>query len=285
MRRVISLTSKAAATLSTVALTVALGTGACTTGDDDTSDETSAENSVTSAATEAERLTVEVVDVLPHDPTAFTQGLEIVDDTLYEGTGLVGESTLRSGPIGGEPTVTVSLPAPLFGEGITVVDSRIWQLTWRDGVAIERDRDTLAELRRVTYEGEGWGLCHQAEADRLVMSDGSPTLAFRDPTDFSVLGSVEVTDGGVPVDELNELECVDDTVYANVWHSDDILRIDPETGVVTARIDASGLLTPEEAVDADVLNGIAAFPDSDRFLVTGKWWPKMFTVRFVPTGR
>ncbi|KHF44159.1 Glutamine cyclotransferase [Saccharomonospora viridis] len=237
----------------------------------------------TAGAPRPERLRVEVVDVLPHDPEAFTQGLELVDDTLYEGTGLVGESTLRAGPLGGEPTTVVSLPAPLFGEGITVVDDRVWQLTWRDGIAIERDRTTLAELRRVHYEGEGWGLCHQDERDRLVMSDGTATLTFRDPDDFSVLGAVQVTDTGDPVVNLNELECVGDDVYANVWHTDDILRIDPDTGFVTARIDASDLLTPEEAADADVLNGIAALDGSDHFLVTGKLWPKMFTVRFVPT--
>lgn len=279
MRGVIKRTRKAAATVLTVALAVAAG--ACGTAQEETSSQRPPGNA---ANTVPENWTVEVVDVLPHDPEAFTQGLEIVGDTLYESTGLVGESTVRKGPLGGEPTVTVSLPEPLFGEGITVVDSRVWQLTWRSGIAVERDRETLAELRRVRYDGEGWGLCHQADAGRLVMSDGSPTLTFRDPRDFSVLGTVEVTDSGVAVDELNELECVGDTVYANVWHSDDILRIDPETGEVTARIDASGLLTPEEAADADVLNGIAAFPDSDRFLVTGKLWPRMFAVRFVPTG-
>ena len=279
MRGVIKRTRKAAATVLTVALAVAAG--ACGAAQEETSSQRTPGNA---ANTVPENWTVEVVDVLPHDPEAFTQGLEIVGDTLYESTGLVGESTVRKGPLGGEPTVTVSLPEPLFGEGITVVDSRVWQLTWRSGIAVERDRETLAELRRVRYDGEGWGLCHQADAGRLVMSDGSPTLTFRDPRDFSVLGTVEVTDSGVAVDELNELECVGDTVYANVWHSDDILRIDPETGEVTARIDASGLLTPEEAADADVLNGIAAFPDSDRFLVTGKLWPRMFAVRFVPTG-
>ncbi len=228
-----------------------------------------------------EEWTVEVLDVSPHDPEAFTQGLEVVDGTLYEGTGLVGESTVRKGPVGGEPTVTVSLPEPLFGEGITVVGSRLWQLTWRSGVAVERDVDTLEERRRVRYDGEGWGLCHQEGPDRLVMSDGTATLTFRDPDDFSVLGTVEVTDSGNPVAELNELECVGDTVYANVWHTDHILRIDPATGAVTARIDASGLLTPQEAAEADVLNGIAAGEEEGTFYITGKLWPHMFLVRFV----
>lgn len=212
--------------------------------------------------------------------------MEIARGTLYEGTGLEGQSYVRAIDLTtGKERRRILLPSSMFGEGITITDTDLWQLTWKDGVAFRRDPRTLEERERIRYAGEGWGICHQPEAERLVMSDGSDVLTFRDPKTFETIGRVRVRSGSGPVDELNELECVDDTVYANVWHSDDILRIDPETGVVTARIDASGLLTPEEAVDADVLNGIAAFPDSDRFLVTGKWWPKMFTVRFVPTGR
>ncbi|MBK1785394.1 glutaminyl-peptide cyclotransferase [Prauserella cavernicola] len=229
-----------------------------------------------------ERLQVEVVEELPHDPEAFTQGLEFAGETLYEGTGLVGRSTLRAGPAGEQPTRTVALPEPLFGEGITVVGEKVWQLTWRDGVAVERDRHTLTEQRRVQYSGEGWGLCHQAEPGRLVMSDGSSTLTFRDPATFAETGSVQVTEDGTPVEELNELECVGEEVYANIWHSDDIVRIDPDTGAVTARIDASGLLDTDEQAGADVLNGIAAYPGTDQFLITGKLWPKMFRVNLVP---
>lgn len=231
-----------------------------------------------------ERLGVEVVEQLPHDPEAFTQGLEIAGATLYEGTGLVGGSSVRAGPVGGEPEIVRPLPEPLFGEGLTVVGDRVWQLTWQAGVAIERDRDTLAEQRRVRYDGEGWGLCHREEADELVMSDGSARLTFRDPEDFSVTGSVTVTESGTELAELNELECVGDAVYANVWHSDVLRRIDVDSGRVTARIDASGLLTPDERADADVLNGVAKYPGSDQFLLTGKLWPTMFRVRFVPQG-
>ncbi|MFF5992606.1 glutaminyl-peptide cyclotransferase [Prauserella flavalba] len=232
----------------------------------------------------AERLRVEVVGELPHDPQAFTQGLEFSGDTLYEGTGLVGRSSLRAGPAGAEPTRQVALPEPLFGEGITVVDDTVWQLTWQNGVAIERDARTLAERRRVGYSGEGWGICHQPGRDRLVMSDGTSTLTFRDPRTFAETGSVTVADAGQRIEALNELECVGDDVYANVWQTDEIVRIDSRTGAVTARIDASGLLEPGEEEGADVLNGIAAYPGTDQFLITGKLWPKMFRVNLVPVS-
>ncbi|WP_158881875.1 glutaminyl-peptide cyclotransferase [Amycolatopsis anabasis] len=227
-----------------------------------------------------DRLRAEVVGTLPHDPGAFTQGLELSGGTLYEGTGLIGQSSLRAGPPGQPPTTRVDLPAPLFGEGITLVGSSVWQLTWKDGIALERDAATLAERRRVPYSGEGWGLCHQD--GRLVMSDGSARLTFRDPGTFAQVGAVTVRDGDRVLDRLNELECAGGAVYANVWQSDEILRIDPASGRVTATIDASGLLTPDEKHGADVLNGIAARPGTDRFLLTGKLWPKLFEVRFVP---
>lgn len=230
-----------------------------------------------------ERLRVQVQRELPHDETAFTQGLEFAGDTLYEGTGRNGQSTLTAGPAGKPPERSASLPDEFFGEGITVTDSRVWQLTWTSGVAIERDPRTLAERRRVSYDGEGWGLCDQA--NRLVMSDGSAELTFRDPATFEPRGSVEVTEAGEPVEGLNELECVGEDVYANVWQTEDIVRIDPGSGRVTARIDASGLLDEGEVTDPEaVLNGIAAYPGSDHFLITGKLWPKMFRVTFVPAN-
>ncbi|GAA5111814.1 hypothetical protein GCM10025762_21270 [Haloechinothrix salitolerans] len=182
----------------------------------------------------------------------------------------------------GEELARVALPPPLFGEGITVVEDSLWQVTWQNGIAIRRDADTLAERERVEYSGEGWGLCHQAEEERLVMSDGSGTLTFRDPETFTETGSVRVRSGGERVDRLNELECVNGTVYANVWQTDTILRIDVGEGTVTGEIDASGLLEPSEQATADVLNGIAAIPGSEYFFLTGKLWPKTFRVRFVP---
>lgn len=235
----------------------------------------------------AQSLRVEVLATMPHDEQLFTQGLEIAGGELYEGTGLVGESLLRAtalqpGARPGRVLAQVALPEPLFGEGITVVDDKIWQLTWKNGVAIERDRDTLAEHRRVRYDGEGWGLCH--DGDRLVMSDGSDRLTFRDPATFAPTGSVRVQRDGRSVTDLNELECVDGAVWANVWQTDRIVRIDPGSGTVTGVVDAAGLLDPSQRPDAGVLNGIAAVPGTGQFLVTGKNWPSLFRVRFVPAG-
>lgn len=232
------------------------------------------------AAARLPQLKAEVYGMLPHDASAFTEGLEISGDLLYESTGLQGRSEVRAGQVGEPPSMRAPLPAPLFGEGITVSRGVLWQLTWRDGVAIARDPRTLAELRRVRYQGEGWGLCHQ-DGGRLVMSNGSNRLTFRDPVTFAPLGEVTVHAGNKTYDQLNELECVGGSVYANVWQTDRILRIDAATGEVTGMIDASGLLTPEQRAQADVLNGIAAVPGTEEFLVTGKLWPAVFRVKFV----
>jgi glutaminyl-peptide cyclotransferase len=223
----------------------------------------------------------DVLAELPHDPSAFTQGFEIDGGVLYEGTGLEGRSQLRElNPDTGAVLRSVPLPGELFGEGITVVGDRIWQLTWQDGVVLEWDRATLTLRREVPIQGEGWGLCD--DGGRLVRSDGTDRLRFHDPVTFAEQGSVAVTLDGAPVDRLNELECVDGQVWANVWQTDRIVRIDPATGRVTAVVDAAGLLDPAQRADTDVLNGIAAVPGDDgTFLITGKLWPVTFRVRFV----
>lgn len=232
------------------------------------------------APSSVDRLRVEVVGTRPHDRTAFTQGLEISDGELIEGTGLVGRSYVSARDLASDvERVRVPLPDDVFGEGLTVAGDTVWQLTWRDHVAFARDRATLAERSRVRYDGEGWGLC--AQPDRLVMSDGTATLTFRDRVTFAPVGTVAVTLDGRPVERLNELECTPDGgVYAHVWQTTDIVRIDPSNGTVVAVIDASGLLTAEQAVGVDVLNGIAAVPGTDRFLLTGKLYPLVFDVRF-----
>lgn len=233
------------------------------------------------AGGEPQRLRVQVLDVRPHDRSAFTQGFELAGDMLYEGTGLAGQSAmLATDPASGRVLRRADLPAPLFGEGVTVAGDRLWQLTWTDGLAIERDLHTLAELRRVPYDGEGWGLCH--DGTRLVMSDGSDRLTFRDPSTFAPLGAVRVHNAGSPVRYLNELECAGGAVYANVWRTNEIVRIDPSSGAVTAIVDASGLLPESERAGTDVLNGIAAIPGTDEFLLTGKRWPHTYRVTFHP---
>lgn len=237
-------------------------------------------------------LNIEVVAEHPFDDRAFTQGLEIDDDgSLLVGTGQYGESAIwrvRDWRAGSAAENRHDLPREFFGEGITRSGDRVWQLTWKKGVAFARDAVTLEETGRVEYSGEGWGLCDQG--DRLVMSDGSHTLTFRDPETFEETGSVDVVVGGdVRVDRLNELECVDGPdgpeVWANRWMTNDIIRIDPATGEVTGFADAIGLvesLSPEARDRANVFNGIAHVPGTDHFLVTGKYWPTLFEVRFTP---
>ncbi len=227
-------------------------------------------------------LRVQVLATLPHDTTMYTQGLEIQDGVLYEGSGLVGQSRVRATALSNAAVLReTALPAPLFGEGLTVTGDRLWQLTWISGTAIERDPATLVERRRVSYRGEGWGLCH--DGDRLVMSDGSDRLTFRDPTTFASTGQVMVRLDGEPVRKLNELECAGGVVWANIYQDDRILQIDPGTGAVTGVVDASGLLSASPQSASSVLNGIAAIPGTDEFLITGKNWPSLFRVRFVPS--
>lgn len=216
-----------------------------------------------------------VLAEIPHDATAFTQGFELDGPTLYEGTGLAGASQLRElDPATGAVRRAVPAPNNYFGEGITVVDDRVWQLTWQNGVAIEWDKATLRPTREVPVDGEGWGLCR--DGNRLVRSDGTDRLRFHDPATFAETGAVSVTREGQPVRFLNELECVDGQVWANVWQTDDIVRIDPETGAVTAVVDASGL--PRGGDRRQVLNGIAHVAGPE-FLLTGKNWSSMFRVR------
>ncbi len=223
------------------------------------------------------QLTVEIANTVPHDSDAFTQGLVFADGDLYESTGRYGRSQVRQvAPDGGEVLRSTDLDDALFGEGLAAVGGRLFQLTWRAGRALVYDRATLTVVDEFAYEGEGWGLCYDGE--RLVMSDGSSRLTFRDPADFGLLGTIDVVQEGDPVSDLNELECVEGEVYANVWRSDQILRIDPSTGRVTAVIDATALERPDSA---GVLNGIAHDPETGRFRLTGKNWPAFYDVTFV----
>lgn len=220
----------------------------------------------------------EVLRSYPHDPRSFTQGLLWHDGFLWESTGQYGRSELRKVDLESGEVVASSPVGPgYFAEGLARMGSKLFQLTWKEGTAFVWNlEDWSSPAARFHYDGEGWGLCWDGE--RLVMSDGSATLTFRDPETFAETGRVEVSIWDRPVSGLNELECVDGQVYANVWTSDLILRIDPATGRVTARIRADHLLDPAERAAADVLNGIAYRPEAGTFLLTGKNWPRLFEV-------
>jgi len=227
-----------------------------------------------------ERLRVQVVQTYPHDPNAFTQGLVLAGGRLFESTGLEGRSSLREVDLTtGRVLRRLDVPAPVFAEGLALVGTRLFQITWKHETVYTYDRDTFKKGPTFPYSGEGWGLCHNGQ--ELVMSDGSARLTFRGPETFRAMREVVVREGGQPVDQLNELECVGPHVYANVWMTDRIVRIDPKSGAVTATIDASNLLPAAERYGTDVLNGIAHDPSNDTFLITGKLWPKLFRVRFV----
>lgn len=233
--------------------------------------------------TPAEHLKVKVLGSMPHDREAYTQGLVWTEGMLYESAGQYGRSSLRQvDPQTGKVLRSVPVPPRYFAEGLALVGERLLQLTWQEGTAFVYDLATFSRTGELPYSGEGWGLCFDGK--RLIMSDGSNHLTFRDPATFASTGGVDVALDGRPAMRLNELECVDGAVYANVWQSDEILRIDPATGAVTAVIDAAGLLTLKEAVRAEVLNGIAYKPETKTFLLTGKYWPKMFEVRFEGTA-
>ena len=225
-------------------------------------------------------LRVDVLRELSHERDAYTQGLVWWKDQLFESTGRYGESTLRRlDPQTGRVEQRIGVPDQYFGEGLALVDRRLIMLTWTSERAFTYDRDSFELGETFSYQDEGWGLCY--DGDRLVMSDGSDMLTFRDPDTFEQIGEQQVRLRGQPLRKLNELECVDGVVYANVWEEDFLVRIDPETGRVTDYIDATDLLQGEDRLGAEVLNGIAYDPTAETFYLTGKWWPKMFEVRFV----
>lgn len=231
-----------------------------------------------------EHLIPKVLNVIPHDTQSYTEGLVWQDGALYESAGLYMQSSVREvNPKTGEIIRQTKLDTAYFGEGLTFVDGQLIQLTWKEGTAFVYDAKTFKPVREFTYEGEGWGLCYDGQ--QLYMSNGSHTITIRDPHTFEITGTIQVLLNGTPVEQLNELECVDDSVYSNVWYTDQILRIDKITGQVTATIDASGLLNSNEKMVAGsdgVLNGISYDPVARTFLITGKRWPWMFEVQFVP---
>ena len=226
--------------------------------------------------------TYTIVHTYPHDPEAFTQGLVFVDGQLYESTGLNGHSSLRMDDLEtGKPQQIQPVPQKYFAEGLTDWKSNLIQLTWTSGVAFVYDRFSFRILRSFHYSGEGWGLTQDGK--NLILSDGTAVLRFLNPETFQVTRRITVTDHGKPVKNLNELEYIHGEIYANVWYSNKIARISPQTGKVVSWIDLSSLVASLNLQDSSaVLNGIAYDAQHDRLFVTGKLWPKLFEIKVKP---
>ncbi len=227
---------------------------------------------------------VTIINTYPHDPDAFTQGLVFKDGFLYEGTGLNGKSSLRKVElVTGKILQIRHLPSYFFGEGITVFDSKIIQLTYRSGVGFVYDLSSFELIKTFTYPTEGWGITHNGA--QLIMSDGTATLFFLDPDTFAIAGKLKVIDENGPVHRLNELEFVRGEIYANIWQTDLIARIDPKSGRVKAWIDIKGLVPVKDRRQQreGVPNGIAYDEQNDRLFVTGKLWPQIFEIKLVTT--
>jgi glutamine cyclotransferase len=223
----------------------------------------------------------EVVHTYHHDPLAFTQGLVYLDGVFYEGTGLEEQSSIRKVKVEtGEVLQKRDVPGQYFGEGIVVWKDRLLELTWKAEKGFIYDLATFQPKGDFPYPGEGWGLT--TDGKRIIMSDGSAQIRFWDPATLKETGRITVTDDGHPIDQLNELEWVKGEIYANVWQSDRIARIDPKSGKVTGWINLKGLLPAQDYNDlTDVLNGIAYDAKGDRLFVTGKRWPKLFEIKLV----
>lgn len=226
--------------------------------------------------------TYTVINDYPHDPEAFTEGLAFDKDVLYEGTGLQGRSYLRKVDLPtGKVLQQVALDTTFFGEGITVFGEQVYQLTWQSQQGFIYDKNSFVKQREFSYPTQGWGLTQDGK--QLIMSDGTARIYFRDPITLEELAHLDVYDEQGPVVNLNELEYVRGEIYANVWQTDRIARIDPTRGQVVGWIDLTGLMPPQGRANSDaVLNGIAYQPTEDRLFVTGKLWPKLFEIQLLP---
>ena len=222
----------------------------------------------------------QIVNIWPHDSNAFTQGLILMDGKLLESTGQEGRSSLRSVELEtGKILKKVAVPEPYFAEGITVLNGKVYQLTWQHQLGFIYDSQTFEKVGQFNYNGEGWGLTTDGKS--LILSDGSNRLKFIDPSNFQVTKTITVLDGKSPVNQLNELEFVQGEIYANIWHNDRIAAIDPQSGRVNSWIDLTGLMSKEELRQEPeaVLNGIAYDQANNKLFVTGKLWPRLFEIR------
>ena len=227
----------------------------------------------------------QIIKAYPHDREAFTQGLVYADGAFYEGTGLYGKSSLRKvEPETGNVLQMIRLPERVFGEGIAAYENKIVQLTWKSGFGFIYDRHNLKLLAKFDYPFEGWGITYDGK--HFITSDGTSIIRFFDPETFDIICQVQVHDKNGPVIHLNELEYINGEIYANIWQTDKIARIAPDTGQVTGCIDLKGLFTREGPTrPVGVLNGIAYDSEKGRLFVTGKLWPKLFEIKVIPMGR
>lgn len=226
--------------------------------------------------------TYNVLRSFPHDCNAFTEGLVYENGSFYEGTGLTGRSDLRRVDVeSGKTLQQHNIDPQYFGEGVVVLNDRIYELTWQSGIAFLYDKKTFKELQEFHYKTEGWGLT--TDGKRLIMSDGTQYIYFRDPDTFDELARIEVTDPQGPVVRINELEYIHGWIFANVWQTNNIAIIDPSTGQVVAWLQLTDLLDVKTTCQyADVLNGIAYDPDGDRLFVVGKLWPRLYQIELIP---
>ena len=222
-----------------------------------------------------------VIKTYPHDRSAFTQGLEYRDGVLYEGTGMTGRSSVRKVELAtGRVLQKFDVPPPFFGEGITVLNQQILELTWQSQTGFVYDKSSLQLLRSFSYAGQGWGMTNDGR--QIYMSDGSSEIRVWDPATLKEVRRITVKDGSTPITQLNELEWVRGEIYANVWQTERIARISPADGKVLGWIDLTGILPKTERPDPDaVLNGIAYDAAGDRLFITGKLWPKIFEIKIV----
>ena len=225
----------------------------------------------------------EVINTYPHDNQAFTQGLFFFRNKMYESTGLNGRSSLRFVELKtGNVRKKIDVEAQYFAEGMTVIGDQIYQLTWLSQKGFVYDRKTMKLVKEFAYTGEGWGLTF--DGTNLILSDGTNDIRFLDPETFEVKRTIHVfanNDSVTPLRNLNELEYIEGEIFANIWLTDQIVRIDPATGNILGMIDLKNLLTPQERASSDVLNGIAYDAKKKRLFVTGKFWPKLFEIRLV----
>ena len=232
--------------------------------------------------TQAPIFQVRVVKSFPHDFNAFTQGLEIEGEKLYESTGREGFSSVRHVDLQtGEVTLKHDLPDACFGEGLTIMGDQIYQITYKNRICFVYEKDTLKKTKQFNYSGEGWGLANDGK--HLFMTDKTSTISIRDPETFDVIRTLRVKDGRKSIVELNELEYFDGHIWANIWRQDKIAKIDPESGAVVAWLDCSRIFPAKnrDNPQEDVLNGIARDTDSGRLFITGKMWPKLYEIEIL----